>query len=354
MTHFKPLLRDAGAFVLGFTSAVILLGPAPRASAREMAEHQDKGPNSSHGKNAVAPTDIGPAGWREIVMRTYREVSRDRVMAVSAGVTFYGLLAMFPAMAAFVSLYGLVAAPDTVMEHLGLLGSILPAQAYSFIRDQMERIASAGSQDLGLSLVIGLALALWSANAGMKALFDALNVAYGEDEKRGFFRLNLVSMIFTVGVILFAVVAILLVVALPAVLDYVYLGNVAEPLFKFGRWPALMAVLIAVLAVLYRFGPSRENARWQWVSPGAVFAAVVWLVASVGLSWYMANFEDYDKTYGTVGAAIALMMWMWISAIIVTIGAELNAESERQTLVDTTTGAPLPIGTRGADAADRK
>lgn len=354
MAHFRPLLRDAGAFILGFTSALILLGPASQASARERAEHQDKGPNSSHGKGAAAPTDIGPTGWREIAIRTYREVSRDRVMAVSAGVTFYGLLATFPAMAAFIGLYGLVAAPDTVMEHLGLLGSILPAPAYSFIRDQMERIASAGSQDLGLSLAIGLALAFWSANAGMKALFDALNVAYGEDEKRGFFRLNLVSMIFTVGVILFAVVAILLVVALPVVLDYVYLGNVAEPLVKFGRWPALMAVLIAVLAVLYRFGPSREQARWRWVSPGAIFAAVVWLIASIGLSWYMANFEDYDKTYGTVGAAIALMIWMWISAIIVTIGAELNAESERQTLVDTTTGAPLPIGTRGADAADRK
>lgn len=281
-------------------------------------------------------------------------MSRDRVLAVAAGVTFYGLLALFPALAAFVSLYGLVAAPGTVVEHLAVLGVVMPTEAYALIRDQALELTSKGGQQLGLSLAVSLLLSIWSANAGVKAMFDALNVAYGEDEKRGFVVLNLVSLAFTAGVLLFGLVGIFSVVAVPLLLDRLYLGSVAEPLIQIGRWPALFIVLVAGLAALYRFGPSREQAQWRWVSPGALLAVAVWIVASIMFSWYVANFGNYDKTYGTLGAVIGLMMWMWISATIILVGAELNAESERQTYEDTTQGPPAPVGLRGADVADRK
>jgi membrane protein len=281
-------------------------------------------------------------------------VDRDRVLAVAAGVTFYGLLALFPALAAFVSLYGLIASPETVVEHLSALATMMPEDGYELIREQALKLTAQGGGELGLSLILSLALSIWSANAGMKAMFDALNIAYGEDEKRGFVTLNLISLAFTAGMLIFALIGGFAVVAIPLLLEGLYLGSVAEPLIQIGRWPVLIVVLAGGLAVLYRFGPSRDQAQWRWVSPGAVVAVLVWIVASIGFSWYVANFEDYDKTYGTVGAAIGLMMWMWISATIILVGAELNAESERQTDRDTTRGPPAPLGRRGADVADRK
>jgi membrane protein len=269
-------------------------------------------------------------------------------------VTFYCLLALFPALTAFVSLYGLASEPGAIAEHLVVLDALLPAGATDFLRDQITRIASSGDKTLGFALVLSVSLAIWSANAGVKALFDALNVAYGEDEKRGFIKLNLVSLTFTTGILLFALAAIGAIAVLPVVLNYIYLGSAAEMLISLARWPALLFVLLMGLATLYRYGPSRDRAQWSWVSPGAIFAALTWLIGSILFSWYVANFEDYNKTYGAIGAVIGLLMWMWLSATIVLIGAELNSEAERQTDKDTTQGPPMPIGIRGADAADRK
>ncbi len=199
-----------------------------------------------------------------------------------------------------------------------------------------------------------MALALWSANAGVKAIFDALNVAYGETEKRGFIRLNLTSLAFTLAIILFVLLAIGATAVVPVLLDWLPLGQAMEWLITIGRWPLLIGVLMLGLAVLYRFGPSRDEAQWAWVSPGAIVASLGWLAGSLLFSWYVANFEDYNKTYGALGALIGLLTWMWLSATIVLVGAEINSETERQTLRDTTKGAPKPIGMRGADAADRK
>lgn len=310
--------------------------------------------DATDGADADAPTEIPSSGWRDILWRTYSEVGRDRVLAVAAGVTFYGLLAIFPAITAFVSLYGLVADPGTVAEQLSAADGMLPGGAIEVVRDQIMRISTGNETKLGFAFVIGLGLSAWSANAGVKAVFDALNVAYGEEEKRSFIRLNLTSLVFTLGILVFAVLAIGAVAAIPVVLDYLYLGGVAEWLIWLGRWPVLVAIMMIGLAALYRFGPSRDDAQWKWVSPGAIFASVAWLLGSVLFSWYVASFEDYNKTYGALGAVIALLMWMWLSATIILVGAELNSETERQTLRDTTKGAPRPIGFRGADAADNK
>ncbi|WP_197279781.1 YihY/virulence factor BrkB family protein [Bosea sp. AAP35] len=343
------------AALLGVSSAYVfsrLAGPAQ--NARDQRYDEKTARRSAEGVEADAPSDIPAGGWWDIARRTYHEVDRDRVRAVAAGVTFYGLLALFPALTALVSLYGLVADPAAIAEQSAALDGFLPGGATDFLREQIARITAGGETKLGFALLISLSVAIWSANAGVKAIFDALNVAYGEDEKRGFIKLNLVSLAFTLGIILFVLGAIGAIAVIPILLDYLYLGGAAEWLIAIGRWPVVVGILLLGLSALYRYGPSRDQARWAWVSPGAVFAAVTWLVASLLFSWYVANFEDYNATYGTVGAVIGLLTWMWLSATIVLVGAELNSEAERQTYLDTTKGTPMPVGMRGADAADRK
>jgi membrane protein len=232
------------------------------------------------------------------------------------------------------------------------LSGVLPAGATEIISEQVKRIASQGGGTLGFAFFFGLALALWSANAGMKALFDALNVAYDEEEKRGFFALNLLSMAFTLGAILFILLAVGGIVVIPVVLNFIGLGSAAEWIITIARWPALLLAVVLALAVLYRFGPSRDKVEWKWLTPGSILAAVVWLVASMLFSWYVANFGSYNETYGSLGAAIGFMTWMWLSTTIVLVGAELNAEIEHQTAKDTTEGPSKPLGQRGAEMAD--
>ena len=344
-----------GAGLAAFAASALWYGNTrSKVSAREAAQAEDRPGRSGQGATAVSPADIPPEGWSEIVQRTYHEIGRDRVLAVAAGVTFYGLLALFPAVSAFVSLYGLAADPMEISDHLAAARGVLPEGALQIVQDQVNRITSAPTTGLSFALVISLGLSLWSANAGIKAVFDALNVAYGEDEKRSFLQLNAISLAFTLAIIVFILVALGMIAVIPALLEAVHLGAVTEWVIWLGRWPLLLAFLLVGLGMLYRFGPSREDARWDWLSPGAVFAALTWLLASVLFSWYASNFAGYNETYGTLGAVIALLMWMWLSAAIVLVGAELNAETERQTLRDTTTGPAKPIGARGADAADRK
>lgn len=340
--------------VMGIVGAVALGVGRPRADRRERKNAAKAERRSAAGVGASAPTQIPARGWHEILARTYSEVNRDRVQAVAAGVTFYSLLALFPALTAFVSLYALFNDPSAIAGHLRGLDAFLPAGATDFLTDQVTRIGSGNGATLGLAFFFSLAMALWSANAGVKALFDALNVAYGEDEKRGFLRLNAVSLAFTAGILAFLLISLGAIAAIPIILDYVYLGSASEWLISVGRWPLLVIALVVGLGILYRFGPSRDDAQWKWVSPGALVAAVAWVSGSILFSWYVANFEDYNKAYGAVGAVIGLMIWMWLSATILLVGAELNAEAERQTDRDTTEGFPMPIGARGADAADRK
>ena len=304
------------------------------------------------GREAETPTKIPARGWKDILWRVWEEIGQDRVMAVAAGVTFYGLLAIFPAIAAFVSLYGLVADPAEIEGHLAAMSGVLPGGALEIVGEQVKRIASQGEGSLGFGFAAGLAVSLWSANAGMKAVFDALNVVYDEEEKRSFIKLNALSLLFTVGAIVILLTAIVATAVLPHVLDYVGLGKALEWALSLLRWPILLALVVVGLAVLYRWGPSRDKAEWKWVTPGSLLASVLWVVGSMLFSWYAANFGSYNETYGSLGAVVGFMTWMWISTIVVLLGAEMNAEMEHQTAKDTTEGPTKPMGARQATMAD--
>jgi membrane protein len=276
-----------------------------------------------------SPRQIPLGGWKAILWRTYQQINDDRLLATAAGVVFYGLLAIFPAITALVSSYGLFADPSTISNNLQNLALMLPEGSFAIVQDQIARVLAKETTTLGATFILGLLMALWSANAGMKAIFDALNVVYEEREKRGFFRLNLTSLVFTVAALAAILAMIGGVIAVPLALQRLGLGERAEWIVTLGRWPALLLLLLTALAILYRFGPSRPNARWQWFSTGAVAAALLWIAGSSLLSWYLSNFGNYSATYGSLGAAIGLMVWMWMSAIIVLCGAELNSEIDR-------------------------
>ena len=324
----------------------------PAAGALAEVTFQPEIVQRGRGRRATHPLQIPWKGWKDILWRTYERTTADRLLATAAGVVFFGLLAVFPAITALVSLYGLFADPQTIVDNLRTLALLLPEGSFQIVQDQIGRVLAKGHASLGTTFLFGLALALWSANAGVKAVIDALNVVYGEAEKRSFVRLNALSLAFTAGSIGALLLMVGAVVALPIILNYIWITNEGKILLGLLRWPILFALLMLALAVLYRFGPSRPGARWQWLGVGTLVAAVLWVAGSALLSWYLSNFGDYDATYGSLGAAIGLMMWMWMSAIIVLTGAELNSEIEHQTSIDTTVGPGRPLGLRGAAMAD--
>jgi len=305
-----------------------------------------------HGRRAKSPFEIPWAGWKDIFWRTYQRIDDDRLLATAGGVVFFGLLAIFPAVTALVSSYGLFADPATISANLQTLATLLPQGSFQIVEDQVARVVSNGNTTLGATFLFGLILAIWSANAGVKSIFDALNVAYEEREKRGFIKLNLVSLAFTIGGIAALLLMVGVVVAFPLALDHLGMAPESKLIVALARWPLMFLILLAALAVLYRLAPSRDAPRWQWLSLGALAAAILWIAGSALLSFYLSKFANYNATYGSLGAAIGLMTWMWMSAIVIMFGAELNSEIERQTLKDTTTGRPKPLGTREAVSAD--
>jgi membrane protein len=304
------------------------------------------------GRHAETPGQMPLRGWKDILWRTAAEFSEDNILSVAAGVTFYSLLAIFPAIGAMISLYGLVADPGTVSAQLDDLAGFLPGGALDILDTELKRVAAQKTSSLGLGFFIGLGTALWSASAGIKAMFDALNIVYEERETRSFLRRASLALLFTGCGILFVILTLSAVVAVPVVLNFVGLSRMSALLALILRWPALFVVTAFVLSLLYRYGPSRRQARWRWISWGSTLAALLWVAASLLFSWYVQNFGNYDKTYGALGAVIGFMTWIWLSTTIFLLGGELNAEIEHQTLVDSTVGAPKPLGTRGATMAD--
>lgn len=304
------------------------------------------------GREADAPTALPPRAWKEVLSRVLGDIGRDRVMLIAAGVTFYLLLALVPALTAFVAIYGLFADQSTVLDHISLLQGIVPGGGLDILREQLQRLVSEGNSTLGWTLVISLVIALWSASAGIKAMFEAMNIAYEEEEDRGFIKISALGLAFTLGLAIAAALALGAVVILPAIVSFLPLGTGAEWLARILGYVVLLVVLVLGLAALYRWGPARAQARWRWITPGAGIAVVLILIASIAFSFYVSNFGNYNATYGSLGALIGFLTWMWISITLVILGAELNSEIEHQTARDTTTGEEQPMGKRGAYVAD--
>jgi membrane protein len=349
-----PAAQHPPLWAIGLSALLIAAGFSPRRqpTERRPATEQRGQRDNGRGRSADTPSEIPARGWKDIVLRIYHGISDDRILLVAAGVTFYSLLALFPGIAALISIYGLFADPGQVAGQLDTIASVAPGGAIDVLREQMTRLASQGGTTLGISFLISLAISLWTANSGVKAIFDALNIVYAEQEKRSFIKLNAVTLLVTLGIIVFILLTLGAVVVLPVILNYLPLHEVTAVLVKLGRWPILFGLVTVALQVLYRYGPSRSEPRWRWVSWGSVFAAIVWLAASALFSWYVANFGSYNKTYGSLGAIIGFMTWIWLSVIVVLVGAKLNAEMEHQTARETTVGQPKPLGMRGARMAD--
>jgi membrane protein len=317
--------------------------PSDEARARE----------HGRGRRASSPEYIPWQGWKDILVRTYLEFNRHRLLALAAGVAFYDLLAIFPAITALVSIYGFFASATEIEADLSVLVSLVPAELLDVIREQTHRIASQGAESLSLTFIAAVLFSLWSANAGMKALFDALNVIYEEVEKRSFVRLNIASLCFTAALIALAVLNTAAIVVVTPFINQLRINNLAAAALSISKWVFLFVVAALVLSALYRFGPSRRRAKWRWLSIGSIAGALSWLTCSAAFSWYLGHFAKYGVTYGSLGAAVGLMMWLWVVAIVILLGAQLNAEIEHQTARDSTIGdIERPLGRRGATMAD--
>ena len=341
--RLPSLTWDLAPLMVLATAGVALLQEPGRAKARR----HERG----RGRLARSPQEIPRRGWKDILLRTKEEFAKDQVPMVAAGVTFYTLLALFPGLAAFVGLYGLFADVGDVQHHLAVLSWVLPPGVLQFIGEQMVRIAEANKETQSLAFAFGLLASIWSANGAVKAMLAGLNIAYEETEKRSFVRKTALSLAFTFGFLALALCGVALLAAQPMLAGFV--GPGAAAVVGWVSWPLLLVGLGVGLALLYRFGPDRNPVKWSWISWGSAGVIGFWAAASALFSIYVGNFAHYDRTYGSLGAAVGFMMWIYLSAMVVLAGAELNAEIEHQTTVDTTTiGAPRPLGLRRAVMAD--
>jgi membrane protein len=311
-----------------------------------------RGGDGARGHEANHPGEIPPRGWKDILWRAWGEISNQNLFLIAGGVTYAVLLALFPGLAALVSIYGLVFDAGQIERQLAALSGVLPAQIQELLSQQLHSLVEASGRTLGFAAVAGLLLALWSASRGMSGLITALNIAYEEKESRGFFKLNLVAIGLTLGLLAGGMITIALVAVLPALARLLAVGSTTKWLLLLAQWPVLIVLVMLGLAVLYRFAPDRDKPQWRWVSSGAVVATILWIVGSVAFTGYVANFNSYDKTYGSLGGVVILLTWLYLSALMVLLGAVINAQSERQTRKDSTEGRPRAMGQRDARAAD--
>lgn len=319
---------------------------------RALAQAQQRAGEVGRGRDAKQPTDIPPAGWKDILWRVFWALPQDRVLATAGGVAFFALLAVFPGLVAVVSIYGLFSDPNVISQHVGLLNSILPAGALELLSDQLVRIAQQSTGSLSLTSIISLLIALWSANSGVSALFDALNVIYKEREKRTLVRFYATTFLFTLSSVVFFLLSTSVLVLLPTLLQRLGYEGFTDKILQIARWPVLLFIVSLSLSTIYRYGPSRNLAKWRWVTWGSTLAALLWVGTSAVFTWYVASFDSYNRIYGSLGAGIGFMTWMWLSIVVMLLGAEINSEMERQTVRDSTEGRPKPLGARDAFVAD--
>lgn len=315
-------------------------------------QQQPQAERATRGRDAEHPGKIPPGGWMDVLWRAWTEVSDANLFLVAGGVTYAVLLALFPGLAALVAIYGLILDPSQVERQVSALSGVLPEESKQLLIDELHKLISTSSGTLGLSAAFGLVLALWSASRGMSGLITSLNIAYEEKERRGFFKLNLLALGLTIALVLGGLVVIALVAVLPAAVQLIGLRDATRWLLLGLEWPLLVVVVMFGLAAIYRYAPAREKPQWRWVSPGAIAATSLWIIGSIAFTVYVANFNSYDKTYGSLGGVVILLTWLYLSAFVVLLGAAINAQSEKQTRRDSTDGSPVPMGRRGARAAD--
>ncbi|MDQ2804507.1 MAG: YihY/virulence factor BrkB family protein [Pseudomonadota bacterium] len=302
---------------------------------------------------AKRPRHIPARGWKDVLWRTYDGVNENNLFLLAGGVTYYVLLALFPGLVALVSFYGLAFDRAQVTQQVSAMSGMLPGAAQQLIETELKQIVTSSGKALSLGAVIGLLFALYSASRGMSGLMTALSAAYGQEETRSFVRFNLTAFGLTLAILGVGLVAIILVAVLPALVSA---SVFSSAFFKWAllilEWPVLMVVLITALGLLYRLAPDRNPPKWKWITPGAIIATVLWVIGSILFSAYVANFNNYNATYGSLGALVILLTWLYLTSFVVLLGAQINAELERQTRADTTVGPPKPMGDRGAFAAD--
>src|SRR5215207_1068606 len=303
------------------------------------------------GGEAERPTDIPPKGWFQVAKRGWKEAKADQVPFLSAGVAYYAFLALFPALLALVSLYGLIADPATIVAQIDAMGSALPAEVKKLITDQINLVASRRAA-LSFGVIVGVAIALFSASGGMANLMTAISLAYDEEEKRGFIKKRLLALGLTFGAIIFMVIMLAIVALLPPLLEAVVGGGAFRWVLQVAGYILLFVIVAAALAILYRFAPDRDAPKMKWASVGALVATVIWLIASIGFSIYTSTLGNYAKTYGAIAGIVILLFWLWLTAYAILLGAEINAEAEQQTVKDTTRGKEQRLGSRDAVKAD--
>ncbi|MCE8005788.1 YihY/virulence factor BrkB family protein [Aestuariivita sp.] len=306
----------------------------------------------SRGRNAETPAEIPASGWKDIAFRLKDEIAADRVGLMAAGVAFYGLLALFPAITALIAISGLLVEPSQVVDQLESLSGLMPEEVIAIVTTQAAAVAGSRESGLGLAAAVGILIALYSASKGVASLIEGINVAYDEEEKRGFIKLKFVTIALTFFLMIGLLIALMATLGVPSVLAVFELGPLFEILMTAGLWAGLFCLTVFGLSVLYRYAPSRSSPEWKWASSGAVVSCLIWVVASAGFAFYVGNFGSYNESFGTLAGVIVLLMWFWISAFIILLGAELNAEMEAQTQVDTTVGPDEPMGSRNAVKAD--
>ena len=305
------------------------------------------------GEDAQWPHQIPFTGWIDIGKRSFHEMKSDNVQIVAAGVAFYFFLAVFPTIIATISVYSLVLEPDQIREQISKLSLILPEQAFGMIKEFLEPVIDKSKKEIGWGLAISVLISIWSANKGTSALFEGVNIAYDENDSRGIIKKNVLTLLFTLGGVVVGLISLLIVIFFPLLIKNIGLNPQIEHVITWFRWVLLGIIIVLSLSIVYKFAPNRRSPKLRWVSWGALLGSILWLAGSMLFSWYVSNFGSYDDLYGSFAAVAILMLWLFLTAFIILMGAEINSEMEHQTRYDTTIGMDKPMGERNAHHADR-
>lgn len=322
------------------------------SSSRDGSELADHDAETQRGRTATSPWQVPLKGWKDVLLRTKDEVQRDQLTLTAAAVAFYAMLAIFPGLIGLVSIYGLLFDPAEIEAHVSSVSSLLPEEARVLLLDFLRGAVNAREKTLGFTALLGLLAALWSASSGTASAMTAINIAYDEVDKRGFIRSRILAMGLTLGFIVVVVVALGLLTVLPIALDVVGLSSSTDMLLSWLRWPLLVLLGLVGVAVLYHFVPDRAAPKWRWVTPGSLIAVTLWIIVSALFSLYASHYGNFGKTYGPLASAMVLLLWLYLSSFALLLGAEVNAELEAQTKIDSTVGPDQPMGQRGAEKAD--